>query len=215
MVVSNNQRLVIIGSGGHGKVAADCAQLTKQFSEIVFLDALYPELTSVANWQVVGHQDQYLDFAQDNSCFFVAIGNNATRASWQQILQNQGCQIATLVHPKACVATDVSVGLGTLILAGAVVNTCTQVGAGSIINTGATVDHDSVLGTFTHLAPGVNLAGCVTVGHQTFVGIGSVAIQGVTIGQNTTVGAGSTVIEDLPAYVTAVGTPAEVIKNHE
>lgn len=204
--------LIIIGAGGHGKVAADCAHETQQFEQIQFLDGKFPDLQNVASWKVVGHQDNFAEFDNENTWFFVAIGNNAIRHKKQQMLQKGGQKIATLIHPNACIAKDVNIGAGTLILAGAVVNIATNIGAGCIINTGATVDHDCQLGQFSHIAPGVNLAGAVSIGREVFIGVGVAVIQCLSIGDNSIVGAGSVVLTDLPKRVTAVGTPARVIK---
>lgn len=206
---------MIIGAGGHGKVAADCASETQQFGQIQFLDAKYPAMQSVAGWKIVGHQDEFADFDSENTWFFVAIGNNATRQQQQQILLKNGLKIATLIHPNACIAKEVNIGQGTLILAGAVVNIAADIGVGCIINTGATVDHDCQLGQYSHIAPGVNLAGAVNLGCEVFIGIGSVIIPCLTIGDKSIVGAGSVVLTDIPAQVTAVGSPARVIKKDE
>jgi sugar O-acyltransferase (sialic acid O-acetyltransferase NeuD family) len=213
--VSDIKNIIIIGAGGHGKVVADCASVTKQFQNIQFLDGKYPDVTDVANWNVVGHQDEYAEFDNKNTWYFVAIGSNAIRHSWQQKLLDSGCKIATLVHPNACVAQDVVIGKGTLILAGSVINILSEIGEGCIINTGATVDHDCSIGKFSHIAPGVNLAGAVKLGVEVFIGIGSVVIPCITIGDKSNIGAGSTVLQNIPANVTAVGTPAKVIKKHD
>ncbi|HQB40063.1 MAG TPA: hypothetical protein PL053_12440 [Deltaproteobacteria bacterium] len=44
------------------------------------------------------------------------------------------------------------------------------------------------------------------------VGAGSTIIPNLNIGENVVIGAGSTVISDLPDNVTAVGSPARIIK---
>ena len=210
--MTDKKTLIIIGAGGHGKVAADCASETKQFETIQFLDGKFPELQQVESWKVVGHQDNFASFDSENAWFFVAIGNNAIRHQKQQMLLKGGQKIATLIHPNACIAKDVNIGNGSLILAGVVVNIAADIGAGCIINTGATVDHDCQLGQFSHVAPGVNLAGAVTLGCEVFIGIGSAVIPCLSIGDKSIVGAGSVVLADLPEHVTAVGSPAKVIK---
>ena len=214
-VVSNTKTLIIIGAGGHGKVVADCARVTKQFANIQFLDGNYPELLHAANWDIVGHHEDYANFDDENTWYFIAIGSNTTRHKWQQTLLANGHKVATLIHPNACVAQDVVIGQGTLILAGCVINILSEIGDGCIINTGATVDHDCSLGEFSHLAPGVSLAGAVKLGVEVFIGIGSNIIQCLSIGDKSTIGAGSTVLQNIPANVTAVGTPAKVIKKHD
>jgi sugar O-acyltransferase (sialic acid O-acetyltransferase NeuD family) len=213
--VNDSKTLIIIGAGGHGKVVADCARVSKQFDTIQFLDGKYPELLHVANWNIVGHQDDYAHFDDINTWYFVAIGSNDTRHKWQQTLLYSGHKVATLVHPDAIVSQDVVIGSGTLILGGCVINILSEIGAGCIINTGSTVDHDCRIGAFSHIAPGVNLAGTVTLGSEVFIGVGSSIIPCISIGDKTIVGAGSTVLQNLPQNVTAVGTPAEVIKINE
>lgn len=214
-VVSDSKTLIIIGAGGHGKVAADCASLSGVFNDIRFLDGKYPELLHVASWNIVGHQDEYADFDKKDTWYFVAIGNNSIRHVWQQKLLEEGCKLATLVHPNACVAQDVVIGPGTLILAGSIINIQSKIGEGCIVNTAATVDHDCRIGGFSHIAPGVNLAGSVILGSEVFIGVGCSIIPNISIGDKSIVGAGSTVLQSLPQNVTAVGTPAKVIKINE
>lgn len=210
--VSEQKHLIIIGAGGHGKVTADCARATQQFDNIYFLDGEYPNFNKVADWDVVGVPSQFEDFADEQTWFFVAIGHNPTRAMWQKKLLASGTKIATLIHPSTCIGSEVSIGQGSLVLAGAVVNILTDIGQGCIINTAASVDHDCQIGNYCHIAPGVNLAGAVNLGTEVFMGIGSTAVPCVTIGDKTIIGAGATVLGNIQAQVTAVGTPAKVIK---
>ena len=213
--VNNQNNLIIIGAGGHGKVAADCARAMGQFDTIRFLDAEYPNFCEVADWDIIGSPDQFENFSDERTCYFIAIGHNSTRAKWQAKVIESGARICTLIHPSACIAPQVIIGRGTLVLAKVVVNVATSIGEGCIINTAATVDHDCSLGEFSHLAPGVSLAGAVKLGVEVFIGIGSNIIQCLSIGDKSTIGAGSTVLENIPANVTAVGTPAKVIKKHD
>ena len=203
-------QLVIIGAGGHGKVAADCAKACARYASIVFLDAK-PGLKAVNQWPVVGIPNDFTAFNNAQTEFFVAIGHNATREQWQQKLEDAGVQMATLIHPSVSEGADVTIGAGTLVLAKAAINIDSQIGKGCIVNTGATIDHDCELGNYVHIAPGTNLAGDVKLGDRVFCGIGSAVIQCIRIAKDCTIGAGSTVIKDIPEGVTAVGTPARVL----
>lgn len=207
-----NKRLIIIGAGGHGKVAADCASLLGRYNTIVFFDALYPQLQSTGHWSVIATGDEIDSYIDINSEFFVAIGDNNTRRKVTQQLLHKQAAIATLIHPSAQVSRYSTIGEGSLICANAVVNIETRVGLASIINTAATVDHDCVLENFVHVAPGARLAGGVSVGECSFIGIGSVIIQGKIVGKSCILGAGSTLLVDLADCSVAVGSPAKVIK---
>ena len=73
-------RLVIIGAGGHGKVIADTANATNQWSEIVFLDDRYVSgLSKVAQWSIIGKSHHYSLLLNVNDQELVGIGNNVTR----------------------------------------------------------------------------------------------------------------------------------------
>lgn len=208
------KRLVIIGAGGHGKVVADCAQAMAKFSEIVFLDGLYPRITKVEQWPVLGKGDNLSAFADGNSVFFVAIGNNQTRSKVIAELDKVAEKITTLIHPSAVISPYVTIGEGTLVCANVVINIATHIGRGCIINTSCSVDHDCIIGDYVHLAPGTKLAGSINIGEYSFVGIGGVIIQCLTLGKHCVLGAGSTLLKSLVDGSVAVGTPAKIIKNN-
>ena len=144
----------------------------------------------------------------------MGIGDNATRARVYDQLRTLGERFAALVHPQAMLAQHLAIGPGTVVFAGAIINTGSVVGPNVVINTGATVDHHANIGAHVHVAPGVHLGGTVTLGEGVFLGIGSSVIPNRMIGPWTVVGAGATVLSDLPAGVTAVGTPARIMKYH-
>ncbi|WP_340678199.1 acetyltransferase [Paraglaciecola sp.] len=206
------KHLIILGAGGHGKVAADCASLLGRYLSIRFLDVRYPQLEHTGQWTVVGKGDDLSQYNRDDTEFFVAIGDNLTRQKVTQSLLKQQCQLATLIHPSAVVSQANQVGCGTLICANAVVNIDSKIGRANIINTCASVDHDCLLGDFVHIAPGVRIAGGVTIGESSFIGIGSVIIPSTIVGTCCILGAGSTLLSDLADHSVAVGSPAKVIK---
>ena len=51
-----------------------------------------------------------------------------------------------------------------------------------------------------------------TVGDNVMIGAGTIVLGPVTIGENTKIGAGSVVTQDLPANVTAVGSPVMIVR---
>jgi acetyltransferase-like isoleucine patch superfamily enzyme len=89
------------------------------------------------------------------------------------------------------------------------------IGDNVILNTGCTVDHHNRIGNHARIAPGVHLSGDVTIGEGTLVGIGATMIPQRTVGAWSVIGAGSVVTRDIPAYATAVGMPARVIRREQ
>lgn len=198
--------LIIIGAGGHGKVAADIAYKMNKWSKLMFLDDNLVG-QNILGVNVVGKIADFSLFLETHD-FFVAIGTNSTRAKITYTLEEHNASIATLIHPSAVIGNDVEIANGSIVIANAVINACSRIGKGCIINTGSTVDHDSNIENFVHISPGAHLGGNVNIGKQTWIGIGACIIQGVNILNNVIIGAGSVVINDIGCEGTYVGTPA-------
>lgn len=207
--------LLIIGAGGHGKVAADTALAMGCWENIAFLDDRYESLRDVLGWKVLGGLDSASTFLPDYPDLVVAIGDGRLRVRLIHRFKNMGFSIPVIVHPTAAVSGFSIVGVGSVVFACAAINACARLGTGCIINTGATVDHDCFLEEGVHLSPGVHLAGEVAVGCYSWLGIGSSVIQGVAIGKHAMVGAGAVVLDNVPDNVMAAGVPARTIKKLE
>lgn len=198
-------KLIIIGASGHGKVVADIAIKVNMWKSIAFLDDDGYIKTSMG-LEVIGKIADAFTY-KDESDFFVAIGNNAIREKVQEKLISEGISVVKLIHPKAVIATEAEIGVGTAVMAGVVINSSCRVGKGCIINTSSSLDHDSVIEDYVHLSPGVNLAGKVTVGKGSWIGIGSAISNNINICTDCTVGAGGVVIKDITEPGTYVGIP--------
>ena len=192
-------RLIIIGASGHGKVVADIAVLNG-YKDIAFLDD-DENKKDCAGWPVIGKSTK----APDGE-LFVAVGNAETRKRLMEFYS--GRTIPVLIHPKAVVAKDVEIGLGTVVMAGTVINPGARIGKGVIVNTSSSIDHDCVIGEFSHISVGVHLSGTVTIGERTWIGAGATINNNVNICDGCTIGAGGVVIKDINEPGTYVGVPA-------
>jgi sugar O-acyltransferase (sialic acid O-acetyltransferase NeuD family) len=201
-----NNKLIIIGASGHGKVVADIALKMNMWQSIAFLDDKESTKTSMG-LEVIGRTDDALIY-KDETDFFVAIGNYAMREKLQQKLIEQGLNLVSLIHPSAVIGTNVEVGIGTAIMAGVVINSSSKIGNGCIINTSSSIDHDNTIDDYVHISPGVRTAGSVRIGKGTWLGIGSVVSNNITICSGCNVGAGAVVVNDITQPGTYVGVPA-------
>lgn len=198
-----NNRLVIIGAGGHGKVIADNA-LKNGYTNICFLD---DHATGVCmGFPVAGTSTEIERFDDGTSDFIIGVGNNEVR---KKIAENNDVNWVTLIHPSAQLAVNVSVGKGTVVMAGAVINACASVGNHCIINTGAIVEHDNVIEDYVHISPNAALGGTVTVGELSHIGIGAAVRNNICICGGITVGAGTVVTKNIDRPGTYIGVPAK------
>lgn len=207
-----NDKLLILGAGGHGKVVAEAAKSMQQWNEICFLDDKpienYP-------YKIIGDFASLEKWKTDFSQVVIALGDGKKRAYLLQRCEQQGFALATIIHSCACVSSSAIVGSGSVVFAQAVVNAGAVIGDGCIINSAAVIEHDCVIGNYTHISPNAALAGGVKVDEYSWVGIGSSVIELIVIGKNVIVGAGSVVIDNIQDNCMVVGVPAKVIKKYE
>lgn len=165
--------LLILGAGGHGKSVAEAALLRDEWESVVFLDDAWPEVTDALGCKIVGRVADIGEVAVSCQGAIAAVGNNAVREQWINLIEQSGIELVSVVHPKAWISPAASVGIGSAVMAGAVVGTVSQVGKGAIINANATVDHDVQMGDLSHIGVGVQLAGGVKIGPRAWLQAGA------------------------------------------
>jgi len=198
--------LWLLGAGGHAKVVAATARAAGR--EVTALVDPRTEMsgTRVLGVTVVGEDEPLPADAE----LVVAIGDNRVRERLAK--RHADRAFATVVHPRAVMAEDVTIGPGTVVFANAVVQPGARVGRHAIVNTGVIVEHDCRLGDLVQVASGATLAGAVKAGEGAFVGAGATVLPGVRLGAWCVVGAGAVVVDDVPEGVTVVGVPARPLQ---
>ncbi|MEW6482421.1 MAG: acetyltransferase [bacterium] len=210
--MKRNDKILIFGAGGHGKVVLDI--LLESGADILgFLDEDRNKIGQKINgFKVLGDWSYLKD--KDSIEIALGIGNNKNRERVFRRAKELAMMVISAIHPKAIISRDVKMGEGIVVMPGAVVNPGAVLENGVVVNTGATVDHDCYLEQFCQIWPGAHLAGTVKVGSFSYVGTGASVIQNIKIGKNVIIGAGAAVISDIPDEVTVVGVPAKVIKRN-
>lgn len=191
-------RLIIIGASGHGKVVADIA-LLNGYEDIVFLDD-DESIKRCAGFPVIGKTSGAYILDGDK---IVAIGNAIIR---QRMMAD--IKTVTLIHPNAVIGRNVEIGEGTVVMAGAIINPETKIGKGCIINTASSVDHDCEIGDYVHVAVGAHVCGTVLVGNRAWIGAGTTVSNNVSIAGDVVIGAGAVVVKDITEAGTYMGVPA-------
>lgn len=213
---AGRKRIVVIGASGHARVVLDVCAQQGSYEIAGLVDTYKPAGTQCGGYPVIGGTRELPVLLDSESLWggIVAIGDNWIRRDLVSRIREMvpGFRFATLVHPSAQIAADVTIGQGSVVMAGAIINPGSVVGDFCIVNTRASVDHECVLSSYSSIGPGAVLGGCVRVGAYSAVGIGAVVLQEIEIGEQVVVGAGSTVLRNIPGGVVAYGTPARVIR---
>jgi UDP-perosamine 4-acetyltransferase len=207
-VTATDERVVIIGGGGHAKVIIDMLQ---ERGEVELAGCVSRESGNVLGLSWLGDDDALPTLrASGLRRAFVAIGDNRLRADLMRHVTSLGFSLVNAISSQATISRRAILGSGVAIMPGAIVNVDSTVDDGAIINTAAHLDHDCRIGSCAHIGPGCSLAGNVTIGEGAFLGVGTAVIPRRTVGAWSMVGAGAVVVRDIPPHVTAVGVPARV-----
>lgn len=204
-------RVLVVGAGGHAKV---CIESLVDAGHVV-VGAVSRDGLPVEGFPVpvvgVDVDVAAVAAAHGADAVFVAVGDNAQRASVRRNCVDSGLAEVSAISKSALVSVSADLGGGVAVMAGAVVNASTQVCAGAIVNSRASVDHDCVVGADAHIAPGAVVAGGVRIGAGVLVGVGAKVLPNLTIGDGAVVGGGAMVVADVPPGATVVGVPARVV----
>lgn len=195
----------IVGCGAHGRVIADIARAAGE-PVSGFIDD--NPGAAPAGFAAEGPTRDAVPRFVAMHRFVVAIGDAAARRSVAEMILAAGGELATLIHPTAVIAPDVTLGAGTVVMAGAIINTGTRIGRFAIVNTGAIVDHDNIIEDNVQIAPGCTLAGRVTCRRDCFIGTGATIIPRIVVGEGACVAAGATVIRPVKPHTLVAGCPA-------
>lgn len=191
-----NQKVVIIGAGGHGNVVADIVRANNDIV-VGFLD------DSEKPGKIADICD-YKKYADEGMLFVIAIGN----ASAREKMGSFDCSWYTAIHPTAVISPKAKIGEGSVVMPNAVVNANAVIGRHCIINTAAVVEHNNIIEDFSHISVGAKLGGTVHIGARTWVGIGATVSNNITVCDDCMLGAGTVVVKDITSPGVYYGVPA-------
>lgn len=209
------KNVLIFGASGHGSVALDCMEKEGKYNMVGFMDSYKKKGLQPNGYEILGNEVD-LPFVADKYSVegvFVAIGDNWIRKILvdriKKILPN--IAFISIVHPSATIGRDVQIGIGTVIMPGVVVNANAVIRDFCILNTSSSLGHDGHMESYSSLSPGVITGGSLWMGQHSVLALGARVIENITIGKHSVIGAGSLVVDDVPEFVTAYGSPAQVI----
>ena len=129
--------------------------------------------------------------------FAIGYSNMKARLAAYQRLLEAGYHLFSIIHPRAVVEANATIGDGCILLGGFVIDQGVTLGQVCYIDIGVTVGEDSVLGVNNYLSASCALGGSVVMGDSSFVGMNSTVVNDVKIGNGVTVNAQTLVHNDV------------------
>jgi len=185
------RKLLIIGSGGHGRSVAEAVMLSDTYEVVGFADDTTPPASEIWGLPILGGTADLRVYRSLVSAAIVAIGKNVVRQSLSNALAQAGFELVTIVHPRAIISPRAVIGPGSAIMAGAIVGTEASLGSGVIVNCGAVVDHHARVLDFAHLGVNACMAGGAVLGRGAWMQAGASLGYGVSVADGAVLAPGA------------------------
>ncbi|MBC1800430.1 acetyltransferase [Listeria booriae] len=201
--------VIIVGAGGHSKVAQECIQQQGEYKIVGILDNKFTAYEKIGE-QFYAPFTDFEQFKNEADYWFIAIGDNKVRAKVAEQLGDVA--YATIVHPTAIVSQTATIEPGSIIMPVTVIQPDAIVGRHTIINTGAIIEHDVIISESAHISPRATITGGVKIGTCVHVGAAAVVNPQVQLGDYSIIGAGAVVTANTEPHQTYVGIPARKLE---
>ena len=167
MSAIRRKKVVILGAGGHARVALDILRLAG-YDIVGFLDRDRKKSgTTINGVLVLGSEDDAKIISlvtRPDIDYFVAVGDNALRERLIKKMKGlSGREPVNAIHPDTVISEFSKIGTGNFINCGVKINSNATIGNYTVLNTSATIDHDCLVEDYAFLSPVVSLAGGVTI----------------------------------------------------
>ena len=180
-----NEKIVLIGGGGHCRSAIDVVEQTNKYEIIGIIDTKENVGKKILDYEVIACDDDLEIIFQTckNACITVGhIKSNILRMQLFSLAKAIGFNLPVIISPFAYVSKYASLEEGTIVMHHALINANAKIGQNCIINTKALIEHDCIVGSNCHISTASVLNGGVVVKENTFFGSNSTSKEYVNIG---------------------------------
>lgn len=211
-IKSNPIKLILLGAGGHAKVALEALANESKYQLLGYVD-FKSQVGYFENYKWLGSDEVLLDWKLKNIKLINglgSIGDTGHRRKIYEKFHSFGFDFQSLIHKSALVSKEVIVNEGVQIMAGSIIQPGTYIGVNTVVNTSASVDHDCFIGDHVYISPGATVCGGVRLGNGVHVGAGAVINQHVKIAGGSVIASGAVVLKDVKKACVMVGVPAKI-----
>ena len=168
----SKEKLLLVGAGGFGRMAAEMAMLQYDCAFVDDGQAVGAEICGVP---VAGGTADLPELRKECSLLVVGIGNNQFRSRMYEKAKALGFVFPNIVAPSAYVSPFAEIGCGCVLMQNVCVQNGASVGDGVLLNAGAEIHCDA------------------TVGNYALIYTNSVIRTGATVGSFSRIGSNATV----------------------
>ncbi len=212
------QQLILFPAGGNAREAIAVVEAINGVGErwelLGFIDD-DPSLQGqeMLGYPILGGRTCLPDFSAAK--VLAVPGRAANFSSRDRVIASLGIsrdRFASLVHPRASLGAETTIGHNTLIMAGVVATVGVTIGSHCVILPNTVISHDARIGDYSLVGSNVSISGSVEIERQCYIGSGAKLIQEIIVGSGSLVGLGSVVIASIAPNTVVAGNPARALR---
>lgn len=204
-------QLAIFGAGGLGREFLELAEIINErgqrWDSFVFIDDNTP-LKAVQGIPVYRFEDMFADGRVEETEYIIAVGEPAVRKKIYERLLENGCSVATIVHPDVHIPVTTTLGPGTVVCYGCFVSCNVTIKENVVLQPQCNIGHDDVIGAHSVISGFVNMGGACTIGEASYIGLSACVRELTEIGARSIVGMGAVVMRNVEDEAVVAGNPA-------
>ena len=206
------KELYIIGAGSvGGHVALNIGEYSKKYTITGFFDDDPAKIgTHQFGFEVIGTVDEALDINNKEVVIGIALPSVKQKIT-EKLSANPSLRYPTLIHERAWISQNVTIGKGCIIYPGTTINFGSVIDDFVVLNVNCSLGHNTSVGRYSSFAPGVNTGGHSKIEDAVEMGIGASTLQDIHVGAGSVVGGQSMVINDVRPDSTVAGVPARAL----
>ncbi len=166
-IITSDMNILILGAGSFGREVKEVLEKIRIFNKIAFLD------DNLTGEDILGKCTDIVTYRLSYPCAFVAIGDNAIRRKYAEMLEEKHFLIPTIISPDAIVSPKAVIGKGSMVFAQGNVGAA-MVGEFCVVESNGLINSDARVGRFSHLGSGAIVLKNVEVPEETWVRPGKV-----------------------------------------
>jgi sugar O-acyltransferase (sialic acid O-acetyltransferase NeuD family) len=181
----------------------------------VFIDD--GDFAAVVNGYQCVSWENFLRIEADKRSVCLAVANGKIRETLEKKCSGAEIDFFSPRSEQSVIMDAVEIGDGAMLSPFVTIASNVQIGRHFHANLYSYVEHDCIIGDFVTFAPGVKCNGNVRIKDHAYIGSGAILRQGtigdpLVIGEGAVIGMGAVVTKSVPAGVTMVGNPAQILK---
>ena len=209
------KNLLIIGARGWGREVFALAKFSRgyntEFNIKGFLDDKAYALDGMEGYPpIIGSVEDYKP--QPDDVFICALGDNAWRRHYAELILEKGGHFINLIHKLAYIGQNTKIGQGCVVSHEVSISCDIEIGDFVNFQRLADIGHDVRIGSYCSLGNKSFMGGGACLGDNTIVQTGAIVLPHIKVGSNCTVGAGAVVIKTVKDGDTVFGNPAKVLR---